>query len=338
MKKTNIDLLRVIAAFMVLSVHISRKCGYPFDVGAKGVPLFFILSGYLAACHLEKDTRVLPYYVNRCKAILPAYYSCIAIRYLYDLVRSIISTGGVKTVFSLSGTNGIKWIRYILMVQCLIPSLDWDKWNNRNALWSISSFALFYLLAPFIYRLMRNIYSGVAITVSMLIITPYMKTAIISLLAGWPESADIESFAKYAAFTNIYAFLLGVLLFVVIKEQKEHYLLFAASMFLVLSDFSIYSFELIFTMLLCFIIKSPDLIKNDKLRQGFDVFRNAMFSLYLFHPMVLDSFPYYLDKETQAYKKIGYSLILYMLSIGISVIIHFGLVNKIQTKIKSRIK
>ena len=51
----SLDILRIIAALMVLMVHVGQWTGLNkwTDVGAKGVPLFFILSGYLAmvSCH-----------------------------------------------------------------------------------------------------------------------------------------------------------------------------------------------------------------------------------------------------------------------------------------------
>ena len=47
-RNINLDLIRVFAAFMVLSVHIGQYTGREFVVGAKGVQLFFVISGYLA--------------------------------------------------------------------------------------------------------------------------------------------------------------------------------------------------------------------------------------------------------------------------------------------------
>lgn len=38
----NLDIVRIFAAFMVLSVHIGQIVGFDFSIGAKGVPIFCI--------------------------------------------------------------------------------------------------------------------------------------------------------------------------------------------------------------------------------------------------------------------------------------------------------
>ena len=53
-RNINIDILRIVAALMVLFVHIGFREGVDFSVGAYGVQLFFILSGYLGAAHFGR--------------------------------------------------------------------------------------------------------------------------------------------------------------------------------------------------------------------------------------------------------------------------------------------
>ena len=50
-KNVALDELRILAALMVLGVHTGQKVGLgdAAAVGAQGVQLFFVLSGYLAA-------------------------------------------------------------------------------------------------------------------------------------------------------------------------------------------------------------------------------------------------------------------------------------------------
>ena len=90
-KNMSLDILRIIAALMVLMVHVGQWTGLNkwTDVGAKGVPLFFILSGYLAmvSCHriFSMDGTVKDYYIGRAKRILPMYYWALFLDYIYSI-------------------------------------------------------------------------------------------------------------------------------------------------------------------------------------------------------------------------------------------------------------
>ena len=55
-KNVALDELRILAALMVLGVHTGQKVGLgdAAAVGAQGVQLFFVLSGYLAAASLSR--------------------------------------------------------------------------------------------------------------------------------------------------------------------------------------------------------------------------------------------------------------------------------------------
>lgn len=111
-RNTNLDLVRVLAAFMVLSVHIGQYIGKDFAVGAKGVQLFFILSGYLAFASMSNKS-VSKYYKSRVLRILPTYYFCIALVYFADIVMAI-QDGVLGEV--LKGQCSIRFLRYVFFL------------------------------------------------------------------------------------------------------------------------------------------------------------------------------------------------------------------------------
>lgn len=87
-RNLNLNLIRIFAAGMVLAEHITQTLGIEFEAGAYGVQLFFIMSGYLAFYSMaNKRYSVMEYYKNRAVRILPTYWSCLIILYIYDMLE-----------------------------------------------------------------------------------------------------------------------------------------------------------------------------------------------------------------------------------------------------------
>ena len=57
------------------------------------------------------------------------------------------------------------FLRYFVFLQMWLPSDNWMLWNNRNVLWTMSAFAFFYLLAPWLYRLCKRFWGALALLV-----------------------------------------------------------------------------------------------------------------------------------------------------------------------------
>ena len=119
-KNMSLDILRIIAALMVLMVHVGQWTGLNkwTDVGAKGVPLFFILSGYLAlvSCHriFSMDGTVKDYYIGRAKRILPMYYWALFLDYIYSIYMYHSQGLSIPEIFNFfKGPCGIRYIRYV---------------------------------------------------------------------------------------------------------------------------------------------------------------------------------------------------------------------------------
>lgn len=119
-KNMSLDILRIIAALMVLMVHVGQWTGLNkwTDVGAKGVPLFFILSGYLAmvSCHriFRHGWHVKDYYIGRAKRILPMYYWALFLDYIYSIYMYHSQGLSIPEIFNFfKGPCGIRYIRYV---------------------------------------------------------------------------------------------------------------------------------------------------------------------------------------------------------------------------------
>jgi len=150
--------LRFLAAFYVFTFHIQLRLPLTFletviSMGALGVNLFFVLSGFiLTYAHLKdfSDTTLptASYYgrfvLKRLARIYPAYLigliSCIAVSgYLQDYPSPF------PVILALDLT----------MLQSYVPSLSM-RWYGGGA-WSVSTEFFFYLLFPFLLPLLLRL-------------------------------------------------------------------------------------------------------------------------------------------------------------------------------------
>ncbi|WP_026520223.1 acyltransferase family protein [Butyrivibrio sp. FCS006] len=204
----SLDLLRALSCIMVMGVHIGQRFSIPgalgrfFEKGSTGVSFFFILSGYLAFVSMdriyEKDgisfKGTLKFWVRRSLHVLPLYYLLMLFYFIFYL--AIKGIPGDET--------GLYWIRYIFMINLWVPAED-VFWTNLGAVWSISAFMLFYLLAPLFYALIRKYWVawiGVLGFYGVFKLTDSVGTGRIPV--------------RY-----MFYFLIGILVYLAIKEEKE---------------------------------------------------------------------------------------------------------------------
>ena len=84
-----LDCFRITAILMVLSVHVRGYLeGTPsivskiLGMGAYGVALYFILSGYFSYVSVVKESRILDYVRKKAIRILPMYYMSLLLTFI----------------------------------------------------------------------------------------------------------------------------------------------------------------------------------------------------------------------------------------------------------------
>jgi exopolysaccharide production protein ExoZ len=70
----NIQYLRAVAALGVLFYHAGIATGVPFNRGATGVHLFFVISGFIMVAITGEDTKPWPFFRARLLRIAPPYW------------------------------------------------------------------------------------------------------------------------------------------------------------------------------------------------------------------------------------------------------------------------
>ena len=323
----NIDIIRILAAYMVLTIHIGQYAGFKFEVGAKGVQLFFILSGYLAFLSLSINPDAKTYYKKRILRIIPSYWFCLLVIYILDLMIALIKGITKEILFQIVGG----FMRYAFFIQCVTPTNNWSLWNNRSALWTMSSFCFFYILAPILYKIMKNYKTGVVVLLISLIGTPYVSKAIEKICESYPEEAHIEWFSCMNPITELYCFLLGAVLFLAIKDKKHAVYLLIIAIAMIVSSLQWYAYEFLFTIVIAIAVLEKPMIEKLRAVNLINKLSAGSFMLYLMHPIIL--------RWGKYIGKVGienvflYTTALYILCVGGSYLLYYKLVKKIEENI-----
>ncbi|WP_313159776.1 acyltransferase family protein, partial [Mixta calida] len=133
----SVQLLRALAAIMVVMHHITIKAGQyhnnalsGFHIGEFGVDLFFIISGYIM-CYTTEGKKIVPWVFiqRRIKRIIPLYWVMTAIALaVYLVAPAMVNASGGETSILAS------WTLFPLGKKLLV--------NNG---WTLSYEFLFYL-------------------------------------------------------------------------------------------------------------------------------------------------------------------------------------------------
>ncbi|MCD7726160.1 MAG: acyltransferase [Clostridiales bacterium] len=275
MKKQNIQLLRIIACFGVFAVHmvpvlgveqssVWSKMGY----GSKGVYLFFLISGFVTYVSLDKTEEFnwVKYYQGRMIRILPLYY--LVILYWFILHQYILcdTPGGVYS----------EWLRYAFLVNKTLPSSD-DFWANIGATWTMSSFALFYVLVPVIRKFVQTFKSALTVWLGLFIISEIL--------------VRFFTVDEAMSICCLHYFLFGIVAFYAVKEgKKDSYFLICelgTLLFLFLRGTWNNTFWLmIFGVLLVTTEKIS--IRNTRIARLIDILDEHSYDVYLIHPIILE--------------------------------------------------
>lgn len=157
----NFDLIRLLAAAQVAVVHTMSAFkmygihATAFNLGVRmfpGVPVFFVISGFLISKSYERSPSLRDYYRNRCLRIFPALWVCLAASLGVILIAGVGVLGPVSSRAWLGW-----WAAQMSLYQQFGP--DFLKpvglGSLNGSLWTIPVELEFYLLLPLIYAVFQ---------------------------------------------------------------------------------------------------------------------------------------------------------------------------------------
>ncbi len=161
MRPNNFDLIRLLAATQVVIFHGVHHIHPPGSQGSiivrwldyfPGVPVFFIISGFLVSASYERSKTQKSYWVNRAFRIFPALWVCFALSVVSVLVLepNLILNADIKHI--------VAWvIAQISFFQFYNPEFlrPYGVGSLNGSLWTIPVELQFYVGLPLIYGLLR---------------------------------------------------------------------------------------------------------------------------------------------------------------------------------------
>jgi peptidoglycan/LPS O-acetylase OafA/YrhL len=211
-RKNNFDLVRLFAAMQVMLFHGLWYLHLPSPAYLAplgwfpGVPIFFVISGFLISKSLDRSPDLLAYAKKRALRILPGLWAIL-------LVTVVVASA---FGFSFLSRSALVWLPLQFVGVIYTPHfLDAFGFGSYNgSLWTIPIELQFYAMLPLIYaligssrdrnRILLALFLGfLALAILFAFTIPEMATA--------GESRAVK-LLRYTFVPRFYLFLLGVVL------------------------------------------------------------------------------------------------------------------------------
>jgi peptidoglycan/LPS O-acetylase OafA/YrhL len=287
-KINNFDLLRLFAATEVIVDHYIQHlnkqitpCGLKLLDLFPGVPIFFIISGYLISASYERNNNLKNYFRNRALRIFPGLWVCIIITVI------VITLTGV----SFLNKEALAWFPSQLIGVIYTPHFlaNYGFGSYNGSLWTIPVELQFYILLPILYRLVPKDKINYLLYGLLILF--------IALNLGWLLTFSeniIYKLLRYSFIPHFYIFLIGVILqrlklfnSPAIYNKALYWVIGYVSFSLILSDYiPSVIFSLLYTVILAFCLLSiaytlPEFSK--KLLRTNDI----SYGIYIYHGLIL---------------------------------------------------
>ncbi len=241
-----LDALRGVAVIMVLMVHamqFKEQLHLPssllniLDGGKFGVQLFFVISSFTIFYTLDNgDNRTIPFLIRRFFRIAPLYYVAVI---FYTVIGNNYNNGVWANVFFVHGFS----IHYI---NSIVPGG-----------WSIGIEMLFYVLAPVLFKYIKNT-NGALIFFMITLIGSFGLIYLVKFLR-LDTASEAASYFYFWLPNQLPIFSIGIVLYFSIFKpfnnlQSVLFLLMSIALLSVLAQLSLFRVHIVVSILFAGII------------------------------------------------------------------------------------
>ena len=224
-RQNNFDIIRLLAALQVVYVHATKHLHWPasesnsvmyyvseFIERFPGVPIFFVVSGFLVYWSLERNKDNLRrFFKNRVLRIFPGLWFCIIITIALFFVFNIID---IEKSFS---KNFIVWVLgQISFFQFYTPDLlrEFGVGTPNGSLWTITVELQFYLLLPILFILIHKFKRLTHKNLCLLSIVLLSLVFAYFIKINYTSDTLIGKLGKVNILTYLYNFVFGIMIFI----------------------------------------------------------------------------------------------------------------------------
>jgi peptidoglycan/LPS O-acetylase OafA/YrhL len=211
--------LRWFAAFAVFLSHVNVLLPLPhlgglFSIGASGVSLFFILSGFVLTWTFRPDDSPAAFYARRFARIWPLLVLAVVLPTMFALMSSEAESAVSQVTIALSA---------ILLIQAWVP--NWILLGASPVTWSLSCEAAFYAIFPFSIRRVFT-WSNRRLTAVACLCVAVLWALRVGLWVWYPPQAHLttlngfgpEVLGVYSPVARIPQFILGMVVAVAVRR------------------------------------------------------------------------------------------------------------------------
>lgn len=267
-----LDLIRITATIMVLTVHLFQHllpAESPIrsitNLGDRGVPIFFALSGFLIMFSTNKSSLFI-FYMKRIFKIIPLYYFIVTLLvFFYEMPTD---------------EYGLGWIRYYLFMNEIVPAQH-KEWISICGFWCMPSFIIFYLISPILNKFTHSFAQ-----MGLIVLGSYIAGKVLtSFLNPYYEINTIRSFIN-----TLPIFFYGCWGYVAQKtDKKELFLTISILILIVCSSINLSNYQIWGVATTAVIISARNISLSPRIKQSIFLywFAKLSFTIFLSHYLVL---------------------------------------------------
>lgn len=235
----NFDLIRLLAASQVVIVHGYEHLeitSYELLISIiklfPGVPIFFVISGFLISASLERTHSLKSYIKNRILRIYPALWVCFLFSFLVVIAADV--------ELDYSATELYFWLfSQLSFLQFYNPTFlrDFGVGVLNGSLWTIPIELQFYAILPLIYFFTRKLRLKKYVSIILLIL--FVVTGAFYTQLKFSVDNIYVKLLGVSIIPYLYIFLIGVLL-QRNMENFSHLIIGKAPIYLALYLISVY--------------------------------------------------------------------------------------------------